>query len=49
MISVMNTLECCNGFYARILNNQRSAIDHILMSNEVTKTKHRKLIKKKII
>ena len=35
MISVMNTLECCNSFYSRILNNQRSAIDYILMSNEL--------------
>jgi len=31
----MNTLECCNGFYSRILNNQRSAIDYILISNEL--------------
>ena len=35
MISVMNTLECCNGFYFRILNNQSSSIDYILMSNEL--------------
>ena len=34
-LSVVNTPECCNGFYARILNNQRSAIDYILMSNEL--------------
>jgi hypothetical protein len=34
-LSVVNTLECCNGFYTRILNNQRSAIDYILMSSEL--------------
>ena len=34
-LSVVNTLECCYGFYSRILNNQRSAIDYILMSKEL--------------
>ena len=34
-LSFVNTLNCCDGFFTRILNNQRSAIDYMLMSKEL--------------
>ena len=33
---ILNTLGCYSGLFTRILNNQRSAIDYILMSKEMT-------------
>ena len=30
---IANTHKCCEGHYTRILNDQRSAIDYILLSN----------------
>ena len=33
-LCITNTLSCCKGLYTRILNNQRSAIDYILMSKD---------------
>jgi hypothetical protein len=34
-LTILNTLGCCSGLFTRILNNQRSAIDYILMSKEM--------------
>ena len=31
-LDIVNTFNCCDGFYTRILNDQRSAIDYVLMS-----------------
>ena len=31
-MDIVNTFNCCDGFYTRILNDQRSAIDYVLMS-----------------
>jgi hypothetical protein len=31
-IHAIETFNCCDGFYARIINDQRSAIDYVLMS-----------------
>ncbi len=33
---VANSLTCCDGFHTRILNDQRSAIDYILMSKNLS-------------
>ena len=35
-LTISNTPGCCSGLFTRILNNQRSAIDYILMSKEMT-------------
>jgi exonuclease III len=34
-LTILNTLGCCSGLFTRILNNQRSTIDYIFMSNEM--------------
>jgi hypothetical protein len=34
-LTILNTLGCCSGLFTRILNNQKSAIDYILMSKEM--------------
>ena len=39
-----NTLDCCDGHYTRILNNQRSAIDYVLLSNNLAKNVSRVFI-----
>ena len=31
-LDIVNTFNCCDGFYTRILNDQSSAIDYVLMS-----------------
>jgi hypothetical protein len=34
-LTILNTFGCCSGLFTRILSNQRSAIDYILMSKEM--------------
>ena len=31
-LEIANSMNCCEGFYTRVLNNQKSAIDYILLS-----------------
>ena len=31
-LEIANSMKCCEGFYTRVLNNQKSAIDYILLS-----------------
>ena len=35
-MDIVNTFNCCDGFYTRILNDQRSDIDYVLMSKSLS-------------
>ena len=37
-LTILNTLGCCSGLFTRILSNQRSAIDYILMPKEMARS-----------
>ena len=37
-LTVANSVDCCQGFFTRILNNQKSAIDYILLSKDMADT-----------
>ena len=36
-LCLVNTMPCCKGIYTRILNNQRSTIDYILLSDNLSR------------
>ena len=36
-LSIANSMNCCEGFFTRIVNDQKSAIDYILLSKIMCK------------
>ena len=36
-LSLINTMSCCRGLFTRIMNNQRSTLDYILVSDNLAK------------